>query len=371
MPDNRRAPSKLLVFVLALPVFALVYVSAFGGRIWAALRPAVATFLGATVIGSVYAEEAAKRSPTPLRAAAVLALAIVLVAPVATPTPVAAAADPTDAVISAAREYLGRGYRLGEEGPRKFDCSGLMFRIFSDAGELPRIGGMRLRAAGYMRWFVARGLFTRKESEARRGDLVVYERGRHIGIYVGDGKVISALKEPWGVSIHRLNGIRQDVSYFLQVDWSRGDGDKPGGDKPGGDKPGDGKPGDGDKPPEQPDKPKNASNPNKAKSNDASKANDNRSNDEPSTNAATVDRDRSNSDGNDRRPRGVNGLATGTMNLRVAADPAARIIGWVGRGSYFKIVGSGTSPAGYDWYQVQTRNGKEGWIYSRWVQDLR
>ncbi len=51
MPDNRRAPSKLLVFTLALPIIALVYLTTFGGRLWAALRPAVATFLGATVIG--------------------------------------------------------------------------------------------------------------------------------------------------------------------------------------------------------------------------------------------------------------------------------------------------------------------------------
>ncbi len=41
MPDFRRAP-RLLVFTLALPVIALVYASAFGGRLWAALRPAVA-----------------------------------------------------------------------------------------------------------------------------------------------------------------------------------------------------------------------------------------------------------------------------------------------------------------------------------------
>jgi hypothetical protein len=366
MPDNRRARSKLLVFVLALPVFVLVYATAFGGRIWAALRPGVAALLGATVIGSVYAGEAARRAPaTPMRAAAVFALAVMLVVPAVAPSPASAAKDPAEAVIAAASEYVGSGYRLGMTGPRKFDCSGLMYRIFSDAGELPRIGGMRLRARGYMRWFVARGLFTREESEARRGDLVVYNSGSHIGIYLGEGKVLSALREPWGVSVHKLHGVRLPVSYFLQVDWSRGNGS--GGDD-GGDKPGDGdkpeKPSDG-KPPEKP------TDDDTDKNTDANTGKKNKDKNNGVTATGTRDRERPTTEGNNARPKGLNGFATGTMNLRVAADPDARIIGWVGRGAYFKIIGTGTSPAGYNWYEVQTRGGKEGWVYSRWVQELR
>jgi hypothetical protein len=42
----------------------------------------------------------------------------------------------------------------------------------------------------------------------------------------------------------------------------------------------------------------------------------------------------------------------------------------VGRGGEFKIVGRGNSPAGYLWYQIRTKSGKEGWLYSRWVQPL-
>ena len=71
----------MLVIALALPIFALVYVTTFGARLWAALRPAVATFLGATVISSVYAETAYRKTPTPIRAAAVVALSVALVAP--------------------------------------------------------------------------------------------------------------------------------------------------------------------------------------------------------------------------------------------------------------------------------------------------
>ena len=60
--------------------------------------------------------------------------------------------------------------------------------MFADAGELPRIGGMRLLARGYLRWFSSRGLFTKNEAEAQPGDLVVWNNGEHIGIYLGDGQ---------------------------------------------------------------------------------------------------------------------------------------------------------------------------------------
>src|SRR6476620_7795520 len=112
MSDKGRSPSRWLVFALALPIFALVYASTFGARLWAAFRPAVATFLGATVISSVYAETAYRKTPTPIRGAAVVALAVALVAPSFTaPLPVAAA-DPAEAVIAAAREYLGHPFQI-------------------------------------------------------------------------------------------------------------------------------------------------------------------------------------------------------------------------------------------------------------------
>ena len=83
---------------------------------------------------------------------------------------------------------------------------------------------MRLLARGYMRWFVTRGLFTRDVDKAEPGDLVVWGMGEHIGIYIGNKKAISALINPWGVSVHSLNGVPLRVDYFLQVNWGNGDG---------------------------------------------------------------------------------------------------------------------------------------------------
>ncbi len=123
-------------------------------------------------------------------------------------------------VITAAKQYLGVPYRLGSEGPDVFDCSGLVFRSFSDVGLVDRIGGARLRAAGYMRWFASRGQMTTDESQAQRGDLVVYHDGSHIGIYLGDDRVISALVNPFGVTVHSLHGVSLPVTGFLRPDWS-------------------------------------------------------------------------------------------------------------------------------------------------------
>jgi cell wall-associated NlpC family hydrolase len=127
-------------------------------------------------------------------------------------------ADRIEAVIAAARAYLGTPYRVGTEGPDTVDCSGLVFRAFANAGEAGQIGGSRLRAAGYLRWFAAHNLLTTDPAEAERGDLVIYGNGEHIGIYLGDGRVISAVVS--GVTVHSLNGISIAPTGFLAVDWS-------------------------------------------------------------------------------------------------------------------------------------------------------
>lgn len=151
-------------------------------------------------LGAVYADEPPAAGPTD---------------PAATELPYA---DRVEAVIAAARAQLGKPYRIGAEGPDLFDCSGLVFRAFADASELGRIGVARMRAAGYMRWFAGRELLTTNLEDAERGDLVIYHNGSHIGIYLGDGRVISALTT--GVAVHSLQGIGVPVTAFLAVDWS-------------------------------------------------------------------------------------------------------------------------------------------------------
>lgn len=144
----------------------------------------------------------------------VFALATLLFSGLAQPV-AASGTGPTAAaeVIAAARHHLGAPYRMGTDGPRTFDCSGLVFRAFKDAREAGVIGGTRKTAAGYMAAFQRRGQASR--TNGRPGDLVVYGHGSHIGIYLGNGKVISALTS--GVRIHGLRRLNVPFTEFLHT----------------------------------------------------------------------------------------------------------------------------------------------------------
>lgn len=253
----------------------------------------------------------------------VVPLVLAVVGLAAGPTAVAAA-KPTkqervEAVIAAALEYLGVPYRLGGEGPAVMDCSGLVYRAFSDANQLKAVGGARMRAVGYLRWFERRGLTTGDETLAEPGDLIVYADGEHIGIYLGRGEVVSALTTS-GITVHRLHGINWSFTHVLKVDWSMGR--KP--VFPAGDESAEGDTG------------------------------DTAGGDEGDAQAAGED--------------GLLGLATGSLHLRVAPDPAAEIVGIVSRGSDFTVVGADYSPGGSLWLNVTTNTGATGWIWSQFTQ---
>ncbi|MBA2558120.1 MAG: C40 family peptidase [Chloroflexi bacterium] len=111
----------------------------------------------------------------------------------------------------------GDSWRYGATGPSAYDCSGLVFRAFKSTGLIQRIGGSRRTAAGYLKYFRDRGLATR--AGGRKGDLVVYGGGSHLAIYLGNGRVISALTN--GVSIHGLHAVRARFTAFLRVRLSR------------------------------------------------------------------------------------------------------------------------------------------------------
>jgi len=136
-----------------------------------------------------------------------IALAVSLIALTA---PAAAQGRSSDAarIVSYARSHIGAKFRLGTTGMRYFDCSGLVYRVYQQAGLVNKIGGTRKRAANYYSWFRQRGLVSR--GNPRVGDLIWYtKRGRivHMGLYVGSNQAISALINPWGVRRHSVGGI--------------------------------------------------------------------------------------------------------------------------------------------------------------------
>ena len=133
-----------------------------------------------------------------------------------------AAAEPQtelEAVLATAKAQIGDQWKHRATGPDAFDCSGLVFYSFKMNGLKDRIGGYR-SAKGYYNWFKNRG---QADMEAPRvGDLIVWGRFQHVGIYLGDGLAISTLTTKSGVSIHPVKGyLGIKVRAYLHVELER------------------------------------------------------------------------------------------------------------------------------------------------------
>jgi cell wall-associated NlpC family hydrolase len=95
-----------------------------------------------------------------------------------------------DSVVERARAQLGKRYRYAASSPeRGFDCSGLVKYVLEAVGvDLPHNAARIARA----------GEPVNPDSTALRpGDLLMFGRARsarisHVGIYIGDGKMIHA-----------------------------------------------------------------------------------------------------------------------------------------------------------------------------------
>ena len=109
----------------------------------------------------------------------------------ATPTPTTSATPNTNeqsngnAIVTAANKYMGTPYVWGGESMEEggMDCSGFVYNALKDAGY--NVG--RTTAQGYRKGTV----ISRENLQA--GDLVFFGKGSeatHIGIYLGDGKMI-------------------------------------------------------------------------------------------------------------------------------------------------------------------------------------
>jgi cell wall-associated NlpC family hydrolase len=136
----------------------------------------------------------------------------------ATPPATAAAATPvrTEAqqIIAIAKRQLGDHWRSGAIGPGAFDCSGLVLYSYRKAGDARVLGKGRLRSARAMyAYFRAHGKASR--TNPKPGDLVIWGRGTHVGIYIGHGKAISTLTT--GVRIHRVHAVTARFTTYLHT----------------------------------------------------------------------------------------------------------------------------------------------------------
>jgi cell wall-associated NlpC family hydrolase len=128
------------------------------------------------------------------------------------------------AVVADAQKYLGVPYVLGGTDPAKgLDCSALVQRAYADLGvALPRTSQQQ----------ALQGTPVASLADARPGDLVCFGNpATHIGIYVGDGKMIVAPHTGTDVQIQPIgktpSTIRRIVAAPLAVGGVGGTGVAP------------------------------------------------------------------------------------------------------------------------------------------------
>jgi NlpC/P60 family len=103
-----------------------------------------------------------------------------------------------EAAISYAYAQLGKPYCWGGNGPTCFDCSGLTKAAYGSAGiSLPRNSNDQ--------WNVGAPV---GRDRLRRGDLVFfYTATGHVGIYIGNGKMINARNSKLGIRIDSIDAL--------------------------------------------------------------------------------------------------------------------------------------------------------------------
>jgi len=121
-------------------------------------------------------------------------------------------------VVRIAKAQRGKRYVRGAVGPRAFDCSGLVRYAYRRAHVGGRLGGGH-SARAMLRWGRAHHLTSR--SNPRLGDVVIYGNGTHAAIWIGNGRVISALNPRQGIRITRLHALGSRFTAFIHTHLDR------------------------------------------------------------------------------------------------------------------------------------------------------
>ena len=129
------------------------------------------------------------------------------VAPVATQEQAAPVASSNtgnasrDAIVATAMSGLGGSYVWGGKSYGAWDCSGFTSWVFAQHG-------IKLTAFTY-----AMKNELRPTSNPQPGDIVFQNGYSHVGIYLGDGKMISALNPTNGTLVHPTSWMSVDGYY--------------------------------------------------------------------------------------------------------------------------------------------------------------
>lgn len=191
----------------AIALAAVIMLTAIPAEAAFAADPAPAPVAVPTLDPAGTLVAAPSTDPAPAPSADPTASAAIAPAAPAAPTTVAA----SSVVVAYARTHLRARYRRSATGPSAFDCSGLVWRVFAQAHLGRKVTSRSAR--GIYLAYRNRGLASRHNPQV--GDLVVWGHGSHVGIYVGQGRAISALVG--GVRVHRVNALTTPFTAYLHT----------------------------------------------------------------------------------------------------------------------------------------------------------
>ena len=109
-------------------------------------------------------------------------------------------------IVQVAKKQLGDRYSAGSSGPHAFDCSGFTRYVYKVATgkELPHHSRAQYAKVKKV-----------SRKNARPGDLVFFFRGgaHHVGIYIGNGKMVDAAGYGKGVRVSPISGSWWSRTY--------------------------------------------------------------------------------------------------------------------------------------------------------------
>lgn len=109
-------------------------------------------------------------------------------------------------IIKTAKAQIGDPYRAGHSGPNAFDCSGFVRYVYK------QVTGKTLPHYSKAQYRETRKI---KKKDAQPGDLVFFFRNgaHHVGIYIGNGKMIDAPNAGKHVRVSPITGSWWGRSY--------------------------------------------------------------------------------------------------------------------------------------------------------------
>ncbi len=111
------------------------------------------------------------------------------------------AVTPAGGLVGTAMQGKGSGYVYGGTSFGAWDCSGFVQWVYAQHGiNLPRTTWSQFAAM-------------RPTSNPQPGDLVSQNGGGHVGIYLGNGQMISALNASQGTQVHPVSAMSVDGYY--------------------------------------------------------------------------------------------------------------------------------------------------------------